>query len=326
MPLIHRVTGSWTQLLIHWLDTEQLAAPDIRRQLATFAADDAVPIQHWQQCLTQAALLRPQQTHIGLTIGAAIQPSHMGVLGYLVVASSTLGEAMLTYQRYERLFYGVDLAEITSTADAVEIRWREAGVGTLADEVAIAALVTFVKRQLAEAGHPLQVGFAHGYAHGSRALEDFFQCPVDLNAPYVYVRFPLTLLTQPLRHADPALRALLDRQAQALLQALPESDEFHRKIQHTLLKHLPDGQISLERLAKDLHQSPRTLQRRLAARGLTWQQLLDRTRRELAQQYLQDPALSLSEIAMLLGYSEQSAFSRAYRRWTQNAPRSMRKK
>lgn len=326
MPLIHRVTGSWTQLLVSWLDREQLAAPDIRAQLASYAPDDAVPITRWQACLEQAARLRPALKHIGLTIGAGVQPSHIGVLGYLVLANDTLGEAMLTYQRYERLFYGVDLAEIINQGESVEIRWREGGVGALADEVAIAALVTFVKRQLTDAAPPLQVGFAHNYPHGNQALKDFFQCPVELDAPYVYVRFPIAWLTQSLRHADPALRVLLDRQAQALLQALPESDEFHRRLQQILLKHLPEGQISLALLAKDLHQSARTLQRRLAEQNLTWQQLLDRTRRELAQQYLQDRSLSLSEIAMLLGYSEQSAFSRAYRRWTENAPRQARKK
>lgn len=325
MPHIHRVTGNWTQLLLAWLEREQLPAAEICQLLAHYAPDDAVPISLWQDCLEKAQQLRPQQPHIGLAIGAAVQPSHIGVLGYLVLASSTLGEAMLTYQRYERLFYGVDLAEIISHNDSVEIRWREGGVGALADEVAISALVTFVKRQLADAGQPLQVGFSHSCPEGSQQLQSFFQCPVELEAPFVYVRFPIALLTQPLLHADPTLRQLLDRQAQALLQALPVSDEFHRTLQKILLKRLPEGQISLARLAKDLHQSPRTLQRRLASQGLNWQQLLDRTRRELAQQYLQDRSLSLSEIAMLLGYSEQSAFSRAYRRWTESAPRQTRK-
>lgn len=250
----------------------------------------------------------------------------MGVLGYLVLASSTLGEAMLTYQRYERLFYGIDFAEITPHGEDVEIRWQDGGLGGLADEVAIAALVTFVERQLTSPGHPVSVGFVHECAGGSAELQRFFHCPVSLGHDSVHVRFPLHLLIEPLRHSDPTLRVLLDRQAQALLQALPESDAFDRALQQVLLKRLPEGQISLERLAADLHQSPRTLQRRLATRGLTWQQVLDRTRRELAQQYLLDRSLSLSEIALLLGYSEQSAFSRAFRRWTHTAPRSLRQK
>lgn len=326
MPLVHRVTGSWTGLLTDWLDRENLPAPAIRARLARFAPDDAVPVPVWRECLQEAADLRPDLAHPGLAIGAGVQPAHVGVLGYLVLASSTLGEAMLTYQRYERLFYGIDFAEITTHGEDVEIRWQDGGLGGLADEVAIAALVTFVERQLTSPGHPVSVGFVHECAGGSAELQRFFHCPVSLGHDSVHVRFPLHLLIEPLRHSDPTLRVLLDRQAQALLQALPESDAFDRALQQVLLKRLPEGQISLERLAADLHQSPRTLQRRLATRNLTWQQLLDRTRRELAQQYLLDRSLSLSEIALLLGYSEQSAFSRAFRRWTDTAPRSLRQK
>jgi AraC-like DNA-binding protein len=68
----------------------------------------------------------------------------------------------------------------------------------------------------------------------------------------------------------------------------------------------------------------RTLQRRLDARGLTWQQLLDQTRAGLAREYLRDRSLSLGDIALLLGFSEQSAFNRAYRRWTGTTPRRAR--
>ena len=68
-----------------------------------------------------------------------------------------------------------------------------------------------------------------------------------------------------------------------------------------------------------MHMSPRTLQRRLARYQLSWQQWLDRNREQLARQYLDDTSLTLTDIALLLGFSEQSAFTRAYRRWTGNS-------
>jgi AraC-like DNA-binding protein len=127
-------------------------------------------------------------------------------------------------------------------------------------------------------------------------------------------------------HSDSALGALLDRQAQALMLALPNSDAFDRALQEVLLKLLPDGDASVRRAARELHLSVRSLQRRLDARGLVWQRLLDRTREELARQYLADRALSLSDIALLLGFSEQSAFQRAFRRWTGDTPRRVRQR
>ena len=91
-------------------------------------------------------------------------------------------------------------------------------------------------------------------------------------------------------------------------------------MQQVLLRLLAEGEPTLERAARAMHMSPRTLQRRLSLHGLSWQQWLDRCREQLANDYLEDPGLTLSDIALLLGFSEQSAFTRAYRRWTGLSP------
>lgn len=330
MPTIRRVTGAWAQLLTNWLDHEHLPAPEIRAALGRFAPDDVVPVPIWRELLLKAASLRPELSAPGLAIGAQVQPRHIGVLGYLVLASATLGEAMLAYQRYERLFYGVDLAEIMAMPDdpggpAMEIRWAPGGMGGLPDTVAIAGLVTFLRRQTQDPPPPSRIAFVHtANAAEARACEQFFGCPVDFDSSHVRVRFPLAYLTMAMPHSDPGLRSLLDRQAQALLAALPDCGSFDRAVQQVLLRLLPEGKATLPQIARELHQSSRTLQRRLDHNGLSWQQLLDRTREQLARQYLADRALSLGDIAHLLGYTEQSAFTRAFRRWTGMAPGLMR--
>lgn len=116
------------------------------------------------------------------------------------------------------------------------------------------------------------------------------------------------------------LRELLDQQAQAMLRVPPLENGLDRSLHQLLPKLLSEGHSRLEQVAERLHLSPRTLQRRLAERGLTWQAWLDRSREELALHYLQDTGLTLSDIALLLGFSEQSAFTRAYRRWTGTTP------
>ncbi len=329
MSSVVRVTGAWTGLLTDWLDHEQLPAPDLRAALGRWAPEDAMPMAVWQDLLARAVALRPQQPAPALAMGALVQPRHVGVLGYLVVASNTLGEAMLAYQRYERLFYGVALADIHIEADQAEIRWpRQPESFGHHDSMAIAALITFLRRQVDEAPPPTRVSFVNPAPADARerpAYEAFFGCPVDFDATHTAVRFPLAYLAIRMPHSDPGLRALLDRQAQALLLALPDSDALDRALQQVMLHLLPEAAATLPRAARELHVSVRTLQRRLEARGLSWQQLLDRTREQLARQYLADRSLTLGDIALLLGFSEQSAFTRAFRRWTGSTPARARR-
>lgn len=330
MASIIRVTGAWTQILADWLDSEHLPAPDIRVELARWSPEDIVPIPVWRNLLERATALRPQLHAPGLAIGAMVQPRHVGVMGYVVLASSNLGEALLAYQRYERLFYGADLAEVSMEGGDVEIRWTlsSADMGQLVDSVGIASLISFLRRQVEGPPPPSLITFINSAPADKAeiaAYEDFFGCTVRFDDAYTRVRFPISYLTIPMPHSDPGLRALLDRQAQALLLALPDSDAFDRALQQVMLRLLPENSATLQRAADALHVSGRTLQRRLDARQLTWQQLLDRTREQLARQYLADRSLSLGDIALLLGFSEQSAFNRAFRRWTGDTPARMRK-
>ncbi len=323
MAKVVRVTGAWTGLLSDWLDQQHLDAGSLRPELARWSAQDNVPVAVWRDLLARGLALRPDSTAPELEVGSCVRPGHVGVLGYLVLASDTLGEAMLAYQRYETLFYGTTLAEIDIDGDQAEMRWPRSDneLGQQADGTAIAALVTFLRRQIDNPPPPASVSFLESVdPEAARAYEVFFGCPVTWNDSRVRVRFPLEYLNIPMPRRDPTLRELLDRQAQALLRALPGSSETERQLQQVLLKLLADGEPTLERAAKAMYMSPRTLQRRLARHQLSWQQWLDRSREQLARQYLADASLSLTDIALLLGFSEQSAFTRAYRRWAGVSP------
>lgn len=327
MARVIRVTGAWTGLLSDWLDQEGLDAGPLRVALARWASRDNVPVQVWRDLLAQGLALVPGRVAPELDVGACVLPGHVGVLGYLVLASDTLGEAMLAYQRYETLFYGTRLAEIEVIGDQVEMRWPPSDneLGQQADGAAIAALVTFMRRQIDRAPPPLAVSFLERVEDEAASVyEAFFGCPVTWQDSHVRVRFPLHYLSLPMPRRDPTLRELLDRQARALVRALPESSGdssgTDRQLQQVLLKLITEGKPSLARAASAMHMSPRTLQRRLARHQLSWQQWLDRSREQLARQYLADPSLTLTDIALLLGFSEQSAFTRSYRRWTGNSP------
>ena len=119
---------------------------------------------------------------------------------------------------------------------------------------------------------------------------------------------------------------MLETQAAALLAALPQADDFAQAVAQRIARRLREGEAVLAAVADDLHVSTRTLHRRLEARGQNFHALREQTRQRLACDYLADPRLTLAEIAQLLGYSEQSAFNRAFRRWQGMSPRAYQRR
>lgn len=321
-PSSIRMNGAFVRVLLDWLDLHHLDAPALRASVMRYGPADAVPILQWPALLERAVALRPGPGR-GLEIGACVGFQHVGVLGYLVLASDNLGQAIYAYQRFEALFYGVKLARVTLGAHYAEIGWPITGMaslGLLVDETAISALLNFLRRTAPDAPSPLEVCFPSPAPTDPAPYERFFGCPVHFDAPYLRVRFPAEYLERPLPTADPTLRQLLDRQGEALSSALPGGDPFAFQVQRMILRLLPDARVSLAEIAAAMAVSVRTLQRRLAGVGLSFQPLLDRTRQELAQTYLRDPSLGLSEITLLLGFAEQSSFNRAFRQWTGQTP------
>jgi AraC-like DNA-binding protein len=200
--------------------------------------------------------------------------------------------------------------------------------GALVDETAVASLVQLARDMTGQPLAATMVGFVNAAPADEAPYERFFGCQVLFEQPTTRLVLDAALLALPLRKSDPGLLALLDQQAERMLREVatpapvPEPVEVWRA---TLVSLIRQGQTSLAELAAAHHMSARSLQRRLAEQGSSFQALLDDTRHRLALGYLRDPALELVEIALLLGYSEQSAFTRALRHWTGLAPAQWRK-
>lgn len=317
-----RVNGSYVRVLLDWLDRHQLAAPALRAAVLRFAPGEPVPLPQWLELLQRAEAACPGDGR-GLEIGDCVTSEHVGLLGYLVLASDNLGQALYAYQRFESLFYGVQMAQVSLHGSNVEIGWPALGkfsLGLLMDETAISAMVSFMRKLVPDAPKPSEVTFSCPPPANPAVYEAFFGCSVRFAAPYVSVRFPVDYLSFPLPTANPALRQLFDRQSAALSSALPDHAPFAFQVQQVFLRLLPEARVSLKDVAGEMAMSVRTLQRRLSDSGQTFQGLLDRTRQQLAQSYLRDPSLTLFEITMLLGFAEQSSFNRAFRQWVGVTP------
>lgn len=320
------VSGALTGMLRDYLDARELAAPECRARLDEWPLDARIPLADWISLLHLIEAVDPRPA-LGLYIGQHIAPRHAGVMGYIGLSCDSLGEAFMRFERFHRLVYDGNPAVMAIHGDVVTLSWGiEHGLpGQLADETAIAAFATIVRQLVNRKLAPTSVNFVNPAPADRRPYEEFFGCPVTFGGTLTCVTFPVSHLMLPIAHSDPGLRTLLENQAEALLRALPSNQGFDTQLKEALARSLHEGSPTLEHVAKRLAMSPRTLQRRLAEMELSFQHLLDRTRAELARGYLLQGNLTLSEIALLLGYSEQSAFNRAFKRWTGQTPKSVRK-
>jgi AraC-like DNA-binding protein len=196
---------------------------------------------------------------------------------------------------------------------------RHAAEFTLGCVVAITAQLTGAPVR------PRRVELRHAAPTDVSAHLALFGCAPQFDAAVNALELDPEVLARTVTGADPALSAIILRHAEAVLATRPDPRASTvERVRHLLARTLGEGDATLAAVAAQLHMSERSLQRRLADEDRTFDAILDDLRRELALRYLADPLVSIAEIAFLLGYSEASAFHRAFKRWTGATPAEMR--
>jgi AraC-like DNA-binding protein len=155
--------------------------------------------------------------------------------------------------------------------------------------------------------------------------EHVLSVPTRFGAACEAVVLAESFLDQRLSGADPALAKLLDRHAQELLAKLPRADAFAGHVRRLMLEECRGGEPTMSRIARRLATTPSTLRRRLSDEQTSFKKLLDEARLQMAEAYLGDRSLTLTEIAFLLGYRDSSNFFKSFRRWTGKTPAEYRR-
>ena len=167
--------------------------------------------------------------------------------------------------------------------------------------------------------HPLAIELAYPAPADAAPYDAAFGCPIAFDAPRNSLLFAYADLTTPLPTSNPMLAELHERFAGEYLRHFDRALISYRA-REVIIRRLPDGEPRRDQVASELCMSERTLQRRLEDEATSFVQLLDDTRRELAEQYLGRLHLSLAQAAYLLGFADQSSFFRACRRWFDLSP------
>jgi AraC-like DNA-binding protein len=260
----------------------------------------------------------------GLHFGASFNPKDVGPLAYVILHSPTMVVALDNAARYLRVHNeGAEVecvrrppfAYLSHVLSGVPFELRRQHA-----EYSLALALRTIRLMAGSTWSPLEVQFEHKPPADISEHTRIFGCPVTFDRPAGAFVVDLEFANRQIPAADDRLYPILTDLLDDRLRALPPEDTFLASLRHAIGEALRHGKPGLNEVARALALGPRTLQRRLAEAKLPFKTIVDDTRRRLALRYLEDSRHTLAEIAYLLGYSETSAFNRAFRRWTGVTP------
>ncbi|MBA3818316.1 MAG: AraC family transcriptional regulator [Deltaproteobacteria bacterium] len=294
-------------------------ATDLTPQIV---ADDDARISAAQFCVAWSeALQLTGDRQLALRIASATPPGAFGIVEYVCRSAPTLGAALRQWVRYLNLLDDAVTVALVVDGDRAYLRVeRESEAPAPASHELCWALVAKHARELSAVPfRPLAVELSHRAAGDVAAYRAWFDAPVVFGAETTQLVLSTAALDASLVSADPALLAILGRAADELAKQTPTDPLMTSQVKRVLLDTLRTDEAHVDVVAKRLGLTSRSLQRRLKDEGTSWTNLREDVRRELAQRYL-DEGLAIAEISFLLGFSEPSAFFRAFKRWTGVTP------
>jgi len=265
--------------------------------------------------------------YFGLKTANFWHPTTLNALGYSWMASDSLRDALTRMGRYGRMVSTVAEMTLEEFDDhcAFNLRSRFA-ISEAPVEAVDAALATLVKMCRVSYGddfNPLRVITHRPEFDDPTPYKEYFRAPIEFSAEVNILYFSKDALESHLPTANPRLARVND---QVITEYLAQFDKRSTatRVRAKLIDLLSAGNVTQQDVADSLHMSLRTLQRKLSEEKTSYKDLLDETRRELANQYLRESHLSVSEVTYLLGFSEPSNFARAFKRWTGHTPSEFR--
>jgi AraC-like DNA-binding protein len=263
---------------------------------------------------------------IGVRIGALARIDNYGVLGRVARASATLGDALLKTVRYMNLLIETASLSVLVDCDRVQVIYSSLRAPPAAADAALAQLLVLSRELTGRRLVPEQVRFAHRAPPDDSFYREVFGIAPTFDDLEHSLVVAADCLILPITTHDSRESELLVAEAKRLADAVSSDDSVSRRVRDVLARELQGGNPMVENVAAQLGMHPKALMRRLKQEGTSHSALLDSLRREHAEQYLRMPRLNVAEAAFLLGFSDASAFIKAFRRWFGVAPLEFRRR
>ena len=317
-PLLHllheRGLDGDAMLRRHGLDPQMVRDPEAR-------LDAAVSTALLDDCLQ--ALNDPG---MAIEVARHAQYNTFGALGLAVAAGGDLYSVLNRITRFHRLISDLVATELIADDHSVALRFTsntDHQPHPQAIVFVMATIVRLLRIRIHREHNPVAVSVPQWVDEGLRqAMSRYFRCPVTV-AEHYSLAFDKANAQQMLAASDTQLAAMLDA---TLAQRLAASEQasLASRLSLWIEQRLPDGEPAQSEAAAECCMSTRSLQRRLADEGLSWKQLLENTRKTLVERHLRTPGMTVTQMAFLLGFSEVSAFSRAFKKWYGVSPSQFR--
>lgn len=292
-------------------------------------ADNQIPFEQLLRLNEYAAQLTGDDA-FGLHVGEQTSVKMYGVLGYVTSNSRNFGEALNRLIRFQQIRTNAVRFSIDIIGKDVHLTYSYlitdvSPHNRRQESEEMMSTMLRVGRELTRVDwSPREVHFEHAQPENISEHERIFRAPVRFDKPLTKLIFDQSVLELPHIEADLTLGSLLERQAEELLAKSPQQGIFVNRIQKLIREGLPSGETRMEIICRKLGSSVRTLQRKLQEEGTSYQELLEATRRDLSEFYLQKSEMAICEVSYLIGFSQPSAFHRAFRRWTGLTPKEFR--
>lgn len=268
---------------------------------------------------------------LGLHVGEASSPRMYGPLGYIVANSANLGEALASLADYQPLWTRAAGITLRRRNKAIALRyWLQDDIPAeerrQESEQMLATLITFLREATGVPLSPTEVRFEHSAPADLTEHRRLFASRIVFGAPATEVVLAEPMLALPIPRADSTLAELMRSQARSALAERKRREPFLERLRDTLEEAILEGRsVALPDAAGAMGMGPRTLQRRLRQDGLTFRTVVEQARTARARDMLAEPGMVLAQIAFRLGFSQTSAFHRAFRRHTGTTPGAFRR-
>jgi len=273
-----------------------------------------------------AVVLRAQQErftpNLGLELAKVTPMGSYPLLDYLVLTSDTVGEGIRQFARYCRLVGNPVTVDLQQDADPIRVEFTRSAA-PFSVEFSTSLMILHFRNETGGRFAAESVSFVHE-PDDAVAMERALGCPVRPETMWNGISLRQEAWVLPLRRRDPVLRQVLETQGNEILDRLPARNGLAFEVQRALTGRVAGGDARISSLARHFAMSARTLQRRLAAEGISYQELREEARREAAGRYIGESKLTVAEVAYLIGYSEPAPFHRAFKRWYRMTPDAFR--
>lgn len=284
------------------------------------------PFQLLCKAIVEAAIISRNE-NIGLELAKFYNPLDFNALGVTFLSSGTLLEAFHRLMRYEATLNSNLLLTIEESEGRIELMSRVPDLPKDAaraiEDARISVLVDLCRTGLDRSLDPVEVAFTYPEPKSTGDHFGVFRCPVKFSQPVSKIAFDIADARLPFTAANRELAVSGDQILEKMMKDLQKADIISQ-VKRAIIDNLPSGTPDQDDIAKQVFVSSRTLQRKLADENTNFRTLLLEVRRELAERYIADKAMPLVEISYMLGFSDTSSFSRAFKQWTGTTPATFR--